>query len=485
MTPDVDLVIAGAGPAGAAAACHFARAGFRVVLIDQRHFPRDKVCGDFVGPWAMEELDRLDLSTDWPFRDANKIRHAALHLNGDKVVGASIPHIASLRDYGLCVPRVHMDNAIVNAAIASGARFIEGARVAEYDADANGVTVRFGRSGLREQLRTRLLVGADGSTSQIALILRGKKPPRRDRIVAVRAYFDNVNGDPQQAGLYANSSVFPGYYWLFPSGNGSANVGIGMLVETWPPNNQQLARDLCELIQSDAALRSRLRTAKIRSKIAGWPLATFNPHLPIVGDRVVLIGDAAGLINPLNGEGIQYALQSARWSIEMLRDPLSEDNVLSNGLIPYVNRVHAEMRFDMAVSRLLVDLTRNRGLNGVWLSALHVIGKRAQVDREYADIFGGVLAGIARARDALGMPFVWATVEQALTVGRSATRDAWRAGITTTRYSLGNRTATLDWAIQCAIGAFELAAQFAKQRATPQGALAKKEAGIARERLVL
>lgn len=465
MTPDADLVIVGAGPAGAAAACHFARAGFRVVLIDRQRFPRDKVCGDFVGPWALEELDRLELSSRAPFCNSNKIRHAALHLNGKKVVGASIPHPFGLRDHGLCIPRVQMDEAIVEAAVASGAFLLQDSCVKAYEADARGVTVFYQDGGRPQYLRTRLLFGADGSASLIARILRGKPPPRRDRIIAVRAYFDDVGGPADQAGLYAVSAAFPGYYWLFPSETNSANVGIGMLLETSPPNKQHLPRFLANIIRSDPAIRFRLGNAKMRGKIVGWPLATFNPHLPIVADRVALIGDAAGLINPLNGEGIQYALHSARWSVETLREPLLCDRLSVADLATYANRVQGEMRFDMAVSRLLVDLSRNRALNQLWLSALEVIGSRAALDREYADVFGGVLAGIARARDVLAMPFVRSTLKQAISMtARSASLDALRASASMAKYSIEHPATTLDWGIQCALGVFELSTQVTKHQ---------------------
>ena len=124
---DADVAIVGAGPAGAATACHFAQAGFRVVLFDQRRFPRDKVCGDFVGPAALAELDRLGLFST--FANATKIRNGALYVNGNKVVGRPFPHIGSLRDYGLCIPRALLDEAVVQSAVASGAHLIEEARI--------------------------------------------------------------------------------------------------------------------------------------------------------------------------------------------------------------------------------------------------------------------------------------------------------------------------------------------------------------------
>ena len=152
---DADIAIVGAGPAGAATACHFARAGFRVVVFDQRRFPRDKVCGDFVGPAALEEIDRLGLLSQPIFQNATKIHNGSLYVNGDRLVDGPFPHIGNLRNYGLCIPRMLLDEAIVRAAVASGALLIEEARVEGYETDHTGVTVLYQRGDCHNRLRCR------------------------------------------------------------------------------------------------------------------------------------------------------------------------------------------------------------------------------------------------------------------------------------------------------------------------------------------
>ena len=468
---DADVAIVGAGPAGAAAACHFARAGFRVTLIDQHRFPRDKACGDFVGPSGLAELDGLGLSSQGPFRYANRILRGALYINGDKVIERPFPQMDGLRGYGLCIPRLLLDDLIVQAAVAYGARLIEEARVTGYETDRAGVTLFHQGGGGRQSLRTRLLIGADGSSSLVSRILRGAPPPRRDRIVAVRGYFEGVFESPDRADLYFSSSSFPGYSWLFPTGTTSANVGVGMLLEAWSPTKQQLAQLLARLIASDPALSFRLTKTKMYGKIVGWPLATFNPQLPIIANRVALIGDAAGLINPLTGEGIQYALRSARWSAEALRDPLSIDCLSPAGLVSYATRVQAEMRYDMALSRLIIDVVRNRGLNPLWLSVLEFIGKRAASDLEYYDVAAGVFAGVAPAKEVVALPFLWRTIQSAAVAGYAAANHALGGQrryatfandiASMFKHLVGHPVATLHWGACCASGALELATQMA------------------------
>ena len=180
------------------------------------------------------------------------------------------------------------------------------------------------------------------------------------------------------------SDTFPGYHWLFPTGGGSANLGVGMLAAAYPQSSRNLRDMLMRLIDEDAALRNRLRGARMRGKVLGHPLTTYNPRLPLIGDRVMLLGDAAGLINPLNGEGIQYALHSARWAADVAADRLAADRLDAASLEAYQQRVQQSLRTDMALSRLIVQLIRNRNLNHVWLGALRSIASRARTDPDYA-----------------------------------------------------------------------------------------------------
>lgn len=467
---DPDIAIVGAGPAGASAACHFARAGFRVVLIDQRRFPRDKVCGDFIAPAALLEFEGLGLSSEPTFRDAHQIRNGALYVNGKKIIARPL-YFGRLRDHGLCIPRMLLDNAVVQAAVASGARLIEEARVTGYETDTRGVTLFHQGIGGQKRLRTRLVIGADGSSSLISRILRGVKPPRRDQIIAVRAYFDGVEGTTDQADIYVNSSPFPGYYWLFPTGTNSANVGVGVLLEAWNPSQEQLSQLIAQLIESDPAIRLRLARAKMRDRIVGWPLAIFNPKLPIIADRVALIGDAAGLINPLNGEGIQYALRSGRWIAEALRDAMASDSLSAAGLRPYARRVQVEMRYDMAVCRLIVDLVSNRALTPLWLWMLKAIAKRGSADSGYYNVAAGVFAGVLPARELLALRFLWHTVATGCAAALDELREPRRflrssatatsAVVSMTTNSVGHPIAMLDWGMHCSLSALELATQMA------------------------
>lgn len=407
---DADVIVAGAGPAGSTAASTLADAGFSVILLDCAAFPRDKVCGDFVGPTALLEIQKLGITRLGEYQKTNVIREATLHLDGRSLINHPIPEVKGVPAHGRVIPREDLDNLIYQCAVNAGVDTREHVRITSYQTHEDHVRVSV--FGAEHELTCRLLMGADGVGSIIAREVRGGKPSRLDRIIAVRAYYEGITGPADRADLYFTSGTFPGYYWLFPTGGGGANVGVGLLLETLPSKGRHPRDLLMDLVQRDPALRARLGNAKLKGKVNGWPLVTYNHRVPLVADRVMLLGDAAGLINPLNGEGIQYAMLSGRWAAQTATACLRRDDLSRKALEPYAQRVAHELRYDMALAGMIVQLIRNRSLNPIWLHALKIITTRAKVDPDYATVTGGVLAGLIAASSVLSADIVLSTARQ-------------------------------------------------------------------------
>jgi menaquinone-9 beta-reductase len=415
---DADAVVVGGGPAGAAAATRLAARGFHTIVVDRAAFPRDKVCGDLVGPAALAELASLGVAEAEAFRATNKIRDCAVQLDGDQLASLPIPKVDGLPCYARVIPRLHLDAWILAAAQQAGATILSGRKVTAVERAADAVVVQGRGAAGPWQIRARLLLGADGSNSTIARALRGAPPPRQDRILAVRTYFDQVIGPPGQAGFYMCGDSFPGYYWLFPGADAWANVGVGTVLATYPQSGRNLRELLLRLIAEDPAIRRRLRGARMRGDVEGHPLTTYNPRLPLAGDRVMLLGDAAGLINPLNGEGIQYALQSARWAAEIASDRLSSGRLDAASLETYELCVHHSLRKDMAVSRLAMQIIRNRTLNPAWLAAVRIVGARARTDPGYNYRVACIFTGLRPAASSPSLSLTARTTRQAIASAR-------------------------------------------------------------------
>lgn len=417
------MIVVGGGPGGAAAAFHLARAGVDVLILEREVFPRDKVCGDFLGPAALVDLADMGLPQRADYLRTNVIRRAALHLDGKLLVRRTLPKIAGLPDYGRVIPRARLDAWLAEAACRAGARLREGVQVTALASEAGGVLVQTRGAKASQCWRARLLIGADGSHSICAQFLRGCPPGWRERIFAVRAYLDDCRGPEDEASLFFSSRLFPGYYWLFPTGNGRANVGLGVLPGSFPRLTPELRRKLEAGLMQDPALRSRVESARTSAPPAGWPLNTYQPGARLAGRRVLLVGDAASLVNPLNGEGIQYALLSGKLAAQAARRSLETGSFTDADLESYAAQVRDRIGSDLLLAHLLIRTIANRSLNPLWLEALRLICTRARLDPGYGERVGGLLAGSLPFREALSRKVLLGTLEQA--AARSAFRAAW------------------------------------------------------------
>ncbi|MGE5533283.1 MAG: geranylgeranyl reductase family protein [Bacillota bacterium] len=463
---DADVIVVGAGPAGSSAAHHLAIAGYDVILLDKSKFPRDKVCGDFVSPVAQNELAKLGITRTPEFKSANQINKASVYLDGKKIVSRVVPKVQGLPRYGRVVPRLVLDKLLLDSACREGAVFLENLKAVGMRVMHRSVElVAEGPEGKRT-LKARLLIGADGSNSTIARIVRGQPPSSADRIIAIRGYFEGVEGLSSQADLHFNKESFPGYCWLFPTGENQANVGVGVVLDTLPSGNR-LKELLNHLIKNNIALSKRLKNAKLHGQIGGWPLTTYNPNQLLVDNRAMLVGDAAGLINPLNGEGIQYALLSGRWASEVAITSLIANDLSKEALSAYQDVVERELRYGMSLAGLIVQLIRNRSFNPLWLRSLELMAERSRVDSSYADIVGGILMGTVPQSEATNLEVARGTIEQALKTGLTNLLDpnmmaksmleSIQTGCAVANQLTQNPSALFDWAIKSVTSAVNVA----------------------------
>jgi geranylgeranyl reductase family protein len=402
---DCDVLIAGGGPAGSALAFHLAKKGLKIIVAEAERFPRDKICGDGVSPVALAELDAMGIKNWKKFSLANEINKVGLFIKDDKVfIDLSKPE--HLPYQARIIPRIELDNWIYETAKKAGATYLEDSRLINYTTTDTGVVAQLKQGVSTKKIKAKVLVGADGSSSTVARQMHGSKHADEFQLLGLRAYYENINGPTDRVDIYFTGDSFPGIYWLFPKGKTGANIGMACISATLPNKPNNVKNLLAGHLKNNDDIKERIGNGKPDGKIDGWILKFFNPQSVLTGNRILLIGDAAGLINPLSGDGIQYALLSARWASETLYDCFKQDDLSAKALFNYRKKVDKELGYDFALSNLLVQFARNKTLTPVWMKILSVMISRSKEDAAYADIIAGIFAGNYPSQKALNADFI-------------------------------------------------------------------------------
>ena len=402
---DCDVLIAGGGPAGSGLAFHLAKKGYKVIVAEAEKFPRDKVCGDGVSPIALAELHTMGITGTEKFAKANEINKVGLFIQNDKVfINLSKPD--HLPYHARIIPRIELDNWIYEAAKNAGAIYLESTRASSYHITDDAALVQLKQGQKIIQLKAKVLVGADGSSSTIARQLNGAKPTDEFQLLGLRAYYEKVNGPTDRVDIYFTGESFPGIFWMFPKGPDGANIGMAMISQTLPNKPSHVRELLTAHINNNPDIRERIGDGKMSGKMDGWPIRFFNAASRITDNRLLLAGDAAGLINPLSGDGIQYALLSARWAADTLHNCLQKNDLSATALYAYRKTVDEELSYDFCLSNLLVQFPRNKTFTPVWMTILSVMISRAKEDPAYADIIAGIFEGTYPSHKALNLSFI-------------------------------------------------------------------------------
>jgi geranylgeranyl reductase family protein len=313
MSERVDIAVIGGGPAGAATAIRAARAGARVVVVEKGAHGRDKVCGDGLTPRAVAALDELEITLE----DAHHIDGLRM-IAGKQVRELPWPSGGRFPDYGAVWPRRRLDAALIDAAIVAGAdvRFETSGDPVIDDGRVTGITTAHGK------IDADLVVAATGAPGAVARALGAERDPNEPYGLAIRAYVESPRHDDRhlEACLTIrdeHGTWVPGYGWMFPCGDGTVNRGVGGL-STMKGFKKLNLNHLLDSYRSLVSDSWEIGPNLERPRAWRLPMSAVERH----GPGWVAIGDAAGLVNPMNGEGIDYGLESGMLAADLfLADP--------------------------------------------------------------------------------------------------------------------------------------------------------------------
>jgi geranylgeranyl reductase family protein len=323
-----DVIVVGAGPAGSTTAYYLAKAGLDVLLLEKTAFPREKVCGDGLTPRATKQLVAMGIDIS---EEAGWLRNRGLRIIGGGVrLELDWPELASYPDYGLVRKRDDFDEQLARQAQKAGARLYERCNVGAPITDdrtgrITGVHAKLGEEKKEVTFHAPLVVAADGNSTRLSLAMGLHRREDRPMGVAVRTYFTSPRHDDDYLESWLElwdrrgpqDRLLPGYGWIFGMGDGTSNVGLGVLNTSsafkeldW----REILKAWCASMPEDWGYTPDNMTGPIRG--AALPMA-FNRQ-PHYTKGLLLVGDAGGLVNPFNGEGIAYAMESGRIAADVI-----------------------------------------------------------------------------------------------------------------------------------------------------------------------
>jgi menaquinone-9 beta-reductase len=326
-----DVIVVGAGPAGSSTAFYLATAGLDVLVLEKSHFPREKVCGDGLTPRAVKALTAMGVplpeSDGW-------LRNKGLRIiGGGGRIELPWPELSSYPGFGLVRTRLDFDEVLARHAQKAGARLLEGVTVTgplrdERTGRVIGVTARETVNGEKTEraVRGRVVVAADGNSSRLSVAMGLRKRDDRPLGVAVRSYYTTPRHDDDYLeawlDLWDGTNLLPGYGWIFGMGDGTSNVGLGLLNTSESFGHidyRVLLRKWLAGMPAEWGLAEENRTQPIRG--AALPMG-FN-RTPHYTSGLLLAGDSGGMVNPFNGEGIAYAMEAGEIAARVIVQALA------------------------------------------------------------------------------------------------------------------------------------------------------------------
>lgn len=359
-----DVAIVGAGPGGAICAHALADSGLSVVVLDKASFPRDKICGDALSGKVASLLKRVspELLTALHDEFAEKVGSWGVRFVGPNKEFLDVPFKLEYDAQkqtapGFIAKRIDFDNFLVEKL--KKHTHIE--MLSGFDTE----DVVFGRetviitSKAKKSIEARFVVGADGAHSIVAKKVNKFKVEQEHYCAGLRAYYQNVEGlHPHNfIELHFLKEFLPGYFWIFPLPNGAANVGVGMLSSKVSRKKVNLKEEMKRIIREEPTIAHRFKNATVVDDIKGFGLPLGSKKRSISGERYILVGDAASLIDPFTGEGIANAMISGHKAAVQIKECFKKGNFSASFMEAYDKDVYNRLWKELRLSHIMQKLT--------------------------------------------------------------------------------------------------------------------------------
>ncbi|MEX2324296.1 MAG: geranylgeranyl reductase family protein [Nitriliruptoraceae bacterium] len=362
-----DVVVAGAGPGGAAAAAQLAMRGHDVVLLEKDRFPRDKVCGDGLTPRVVKELLDLGLVDEANGRVPGWAIQKGLRIHGGRTaMELPWPELDDWPGWGATATRAVFDEAVARKAQHAGAKLIEGTQATAIlwsdQAQSRATGVRWkDEHGTHGEVRAPVIVAADGASGALAKQLGAHRRKDRPMAVAARTYYRSPRSTDEWISSFLNlrdgdGDLLSGYGWIFPLDNGTINVGLGLL-STSKDFRAVAYRQMLSAWADGLADEWGTTPDQHIGPVGSGPIPMAFNRTPLHQRGVVLVGDAGGMVNPFNGEGISYAMEAAALAGEIIDEALARRS--TDVLDRYDHELRARWGGYYTLGRVFADLVGN------------------------------------------------------------------------------------------------------------------------------
>lgn len=307
-----DILVVGAGPAGSTCALALKDAGLRVLLIDKASFPRDKICGDAIPGPAFKLMHKMNAA--WgekmsQFADKEIVKYS----KGFSPNGKTFT--VGWQTFSYNSKRENFDNFLIDLVRSdTGIAILEGQRVEKIEYQEDGVSCTLENDKV---IQAKLVIGCDGARSVVSRQLAKFDIKEEAPFLAMRMYFKNVKGVEQNTNeFHFFKEIMPGYFWIFPLENNWANVGFGFLKPFNGKDTPNMRKTIEDIVANHPTIAPRFADARLEDKTKGFALPISTKKRVLSGERFMLCGDAASLINPIGGHGIDTAMWSGYHAAE-------------------------------------------------------------------------------------------------------------------------------------------------------------------------